>query len=176
MIDQSLPVDSATLWPALVDEAYVQGIRDYVSRVIMPEADRIDREDIYPVEILKDMARQGYNTVVLEPEYGGRGLSFLHAAAVCEEVAVASAAVGVSLITIYQAQTMLRLFGVDSLKRRYLPAFAEGPPRRRRMGDQGREAFHHLRFSGGILHYPGGDRTRRVGLRGAEGCPRRVDL
>jgi alkylation response protein AidB-like acyl-CoA dehydrogenase len=126
MIDQSLPVDSATLWPALVDEAYVQGIRDYVSRVIMPEADRIDREDIYPVEILKDMARQGYNTVVLEPEYGGRGLSFLHAAAVCEEVAVASAAVGVSLITIYQAQTMLRLFGVDSLKRRYLPAFAEG--------------------------------------------------
>ncbi|MGF7159113.1 alkylation response protein AidB-like acyl-CoA dehydrogenase [Rhodoligotrophos appendicifer] len=126
MMQGTLPVDSASLWPALVDEAYVEKIRSYVARVIAPEGDRIDREDIYPVEIMKDLAKQGYSTVVLEPEFGGEGLTYLHAAAVCEEVAVASAAVGVSLITIFQAQTMLRTFGCDSVKRRYLPAFAEG--------------------------------------------------
>ncbi|MGU3494800.1 acyl-CoA dehydrogenase family protein [Xanthobacteraceae bacterium A53D] len=123
---EQLRVDSETLWPPLVDEAYVAGLRSYVARQIAPDADRIDREDIYPVEIMRDLARQGYATVVLPREYGGQGLSYRHAAAVCEEVAVASAAVGVSLITIFQAQTMIRLFGLDSLKQRYLPAFAQG--------------------------------------------------
>jgi alkylation response protein AidB-like acyl-CoA dehydrogenase len=121
-----MPCDSAALWGPFVDEKFVQELRAYVSRVIAPEADRIDREDIYPVEIMKDLARHGYSTVVLEPELGGRGLSYPHAVALCEEVGAASAAVAVSLITVFQAQTMLRSFGADSLKRRYLPAIAEG--------------------------------------------------
>ena len=121
------PVDSEALWPACIDDAaYVRTIRSYVRDRIEPEADRIDREDVYPTAIMKDLARAGYSTVVLEPEFGGAGLTYDHAAAVCEEVAVASAAVGVSMITVFQAQTMLRTFGADSLKRRYLPAFAEG--------------------------------------------------
>lgn len=126
MTPNPVPCDSAALWGAFVDEIFVQELRGYVSRVIAPEADRIDREDIYPVEIMKDLARHGYSTVVLEPELGGRGLTYPHAVALCEEVGAASAAVGVSLITIFQAQTMLRSFGADSLKRRYLPAIAEG--------------------------------------------------
>ncbi|WP_342641559.1 acyl-CoA dehydrogenase family protein [Rhodoligotrophos ferricapiens] len=126
MMQGTPPVDSAALWPAYVDEPYVLKVRDYVGRVIAPEADQIDRDDYYPVAIMKDLARRGFSTVVLEPAFGGEGLTYTHAAAVCEEVAVASAAVGVSLITIFQAQTMLRSFGADSLKRRYLPAFAEG--------------------------------------------------
>lgn len=126
MTPNPIPCDSAALWSAFVDESFVQELRGYVSRVIAPEADRIDREDIYPVEIMKDLARHGYSTVVLEPELGGRGLTYPHAVALCEEVGAASAAVGVSLITIFQAQTMLRSFGADSLKKRYLPAIAEG--------------------------------------------------
>lgn len=126
MTPSTLPCDSAALWTAYVDAAFVQDVRDYTKRVIAPEADRIDREDIYPVEIMRDLARNGYSTVALEPELGGRGLSYSHAVALCEEVGAASAAVGVSLITIFQAQTMLRTFGADSLKKRYLPAIAEG--------------------------------------------------
>lgn len=127
MMTNPIPCDSAALWPAYVDDdGYVQGLRDYVSRVIAPEADRIDREDVYPVAIMRDLAKQGYSGVVLEQALGGRGLTYRHAAAVCEEIAVASAAVGVSLITIFQAQTMLRSFGTDSVKQRYLPAIAEG--------------------------------------------------
>lgn len=121
-----LPVDTGALWPPLVEEDYVSRLRSYVARVITPEGDRIDREDIYPVEIMRDLARQNFSTVVLPQAFGGQGLSYSHAAAVCEEVAVGSAAVGVSLITIFQAQTMIRLFGEESLKQRYLPAFAQG--------------------------------------------------
>lgn len=120
------PVDSAALWTPYVEADYVETLRAYVRERIEPEADRIDREDIYPVEIMKALARDGHSTIILPTEYGGRGLDYTYAAALCEEVAVASAAVGVSLITIFQCQTMLRLFGLDSLKQRYLPAFAEG--------------------------------------------------
>ncbi|OYW54715.1 MAG: acyl-CoA dehydrogenase [Azorhizobium sp. 32-67-21] len=121
-----LPVDGEALWPACVEDTYVAGLRAYVARVITPEGDRIDREDVYPVEIMRDLARQNYSTVVMPKEFGGQGLGYRHAAAICEEIAVGSAAVGVSLITIFQAQTMIRLFGEDSLKQRYLPAFAQG--------------------------------------------------
>lgn len=122
----SLSCDSAALWTSYVDEAYVREVRAYVSRVIAPEADQIDRDDVYPVAIMKDLAKQGYSAVALDAALGGRGLTYRHAVAVCEEVAVASAAVGVSLITIFQAQTMIRLFGAESLKQRYLPAIAGG--------------------------------------------------
>lgn len=114
------------LWTSHVDEAFVAGIRAHVAANIAPEADRIDREDVYPVRIVKDLAAAGYCTLTLEPRYGGRGLSYAHAVSLCEEVGVASAATAVCLITIFQAQTMIRLFGEESLKDRYLPEFAKG--------------------------------------------------
>lgn len=126
MTHDTLDLDRASLWTPYANEAYVATLRDYVRRAVMPEADRIDRDDVYPVEVMKDLARQGYSTVVLEPDMGGRGLTYAHAVAVFEELGAASAAVGVSLITIYQAQTMMRLFAADSLKQRYLPEFARG--------------------------------------------------
>ncbi|TDR90362.1 acyl-CoA dehydrogenase family protein [Enterovirga rhinocerotis] len=122
----SAPIDSTALWLPYVEPGFVEPLRTYVRERIEPEADRIDREDVYPTEIMKALARDGHSTVILPEEFGGRGLGYEHAAALCEEVSVASAAVGVSLITIFQCQTMLRLFGLDSLKQRYLPAFADG--------------------------------------------------
>jgi alkylation response protein AidB-like acyl-CoA dehydrogenase len=115
-----------TLWDAHVEQHFVDELRAYVAAHVGPNGDRIDREDVYPVEIVKGLAAAGYCTLTLEPRYGGRGLSYAHAVSMCEELAVASAATAVCLITIFQAQTMMRLFGADSLKDRYLPRFANG--------------------------------------------------
>ncbi len=114
------------LWRPIVEADFVGDLRRFAARQIAPVADDIDRRDVYPLEIMKAMATAGYNTVTLESEYGGAGRSYRHAVTVFEEGSVASAAVGISLITIFQAQTMLRLFGSDSLKQRYLPQFARG--------------------------------------------------
>lgn len=121
-----LAMDQEALWPACVDAEYVRKLRSYADRNIAPQADQIDRNDVYPIDILKDMAKNGYNTAALPPVFGGQGLSYPYVAAVFEEVGAASAAVGISLITIYQAQTMIKLFGQESLRQRYLPAFAQG--------------------------------------------------
>lgn len=121
-----LSLDRDALWPASVDAQYVQKLRAYTDQKIAPVADQIDRDDVYPIDIMKDMAKEGYNTAALPNSMGGQGLGYAYVAAVFEEVGAASAAVGISLITIYQAQTMINLFGQDSLRQRYLPAFAQG--------------------------------------------------
>lgn len=119
-------MDREALWPAMVDSVYVRELQTFADDHIAPHAAHIDKHDVYPVDILKKMARCGYNNVTLPRQYGGQGLSYTHGAAVFEEMGAASAAVGISLITIYQAQNMVNLFGLESLKQRYLPAFGQG--------------------------------------------------
>ncbi|MEL6061387.1 MULTISPECIES: acyl-CoA dehydrogenase family protein [unclassified Methylobacterium] len=115
-----------SLWQPCIDPAYVEGLRSFAAEHIAPEADAIDREDVYPTAIVKALAIAGYNAATTEPRYGGGGLGYGHAAAIFEEVSYASAAVGISLITIFQAQTILKLFGSDQLKDEFLPRFAQG--------------------------------------------------
>lgn len=113
-------------WDAQVDATFVQGLRDFVAREIAPHADAIDRDDVYPTEIIRKLAKAGYTAVFMPEETGGGGRDYRHALTVFEEVSTASAAVGISLITILQAQTILRFFGPESLKARYLPRLADG--------------------------------------------------
>lgn len=61
-----------------------------------------------------------------DKRYGGGALPFRHAVAAMEEIAAASAAVAIRMITIYWAQSMITLFGSDRLKQEYLPQFSEG--------------------------------------------------
>jgi alkylation response protein AidB-like acyl-CoA dehydrogenase len=114
------------LWPDLVDSAFLQKLREAVVLHVAPEAERIDHDDVYPVEPVKALARLGYSSLTLPAAYGGQGAGFPLCAAVFEEASYASAAVGISLITILQAQTILLLFGSESLKQRVLPEFREG--------------------------------------------------
>lgn len=114
------------LWRSHVDGDFVAGLRGFAAERIAPEAHDIDRRDVYPYKIMKALAAEGYSTVTLDTKYGGGGKSYSHAVAAFEELSIASAAVGISLITIFQAQTMLRLFGSDSLRERYLPQFRQG--------------------------------------------------
>src|SRR5690606_38065830 len=69
---------------------------------------------------------KGYTSLTLDEAWGGMGASYRECAAVFEECSYASAAVGISLITILQAQTLIRLFGELSLQQEVLPEFREG--------------------------------------------------
>jgi alkylation response protein AidB-like acyl-CoA dehydrogenase len=114
------------LWPPYVDMHYVEELRLFAREHIAPVADEIDREDVYPSSIIKELARRGLTSITLPRDYDGAGKSYGHAAALFEEVSYGSAAVGISLITIFQAQTIINLFGNEALKQEYLPKFAQG--------------------------------------------------
>jgi alkylation response protein AidB-like acyl-CoA dehydrogenase len=116
----------ANIWESFVDETFVAELREFVRTTVAPEADRIDREDIYPIEIAKALAKRGWTTLTLSADYKGGGAKYQMAAALFEEVAVGSAAVAISIMSTFQAQTIIARFGSESLRSRYLPLFREG--------------------------------------------------
>jgi alkylation response protein AidB-like acyl-CoA dehydrogenase len=117
---------SRTLWRDIVESDFLDGLRDAVAQDVLPFADKIDQQDIYPVESIKRLAARGYTALTLPEKWGGRDASFAQCAAIFEECSYASAAVGISLITILQAQTLIKLFGRESLQELVLPQFGEG--------------------------------------------------
>lgn len=117
---------SAKLWRDLSPPEFLAPLRKLVASAILPQADTIDRQDVYPVDAIKTLARHGYTSLTLPTRWGGQGAPYSHCAAVFEEASYASAAVGISLITILQAQTLICQFGADTLKAAVLPEFPEG--------------------------------------------------
>ncbi len=101
-------------------------IRDFTKGKIIPSADERDREDVYPREIIKEMAAQGYTALTVPEKYNGLSGTKIDACILMEEVAYGCAATAISLITIFQAETMLMLFGNEKVKSHYLPLFREG--------------------------------------------------
>jgi alkylation response protein AidB-like acyl-CoA dehydrogenase len=118
--------NQSKLWPAVVEEKFLVALGEAVATHVAPHADRIDREDIYPMHAIKALAKLGYASLTLPTLHGGENASFADWTAVFEEVSHASAAVGISLITILQAQTILHLFACESLKAVVLPEFRQG--------------------------------------------------
>jgi isovaleryl-CoA dehydrogenase len=94
---------------------------------IAPLAARIDEEDWFPVELWPEMGALGLHGITVEEEFGGLGLGYLEHVVAQEEVARASASIGLS----YGAHSnlcvnQLRRWGSDEQKRRYLPKLISG--------------------------------------------------
>lgn len=95
---------------------------------IAPLAKRIDAEDWFPRhELWADMGGLGLHGITVEEEWGGLGLGYLEHVVAQEEVARASASIGLS----YGAHSNLcvnqiRRWANDEQKRRYLPKLISG--------------------------------------------------
>ncbi len=114
------------LWTPRVDRDFADAIARTVAETVAPAADQIDRDDVYPRDIVRGLACAGFTAATFPRELGGGGRRFADLVAIFEAVAAASAATATSLITIYQAGQTIRLFGDDSLRQRYLPPIAKG--------------------------------------------------
>ena len=97
-----------SLWKPLADPTFVLPLRAFVREHVTPAGDAIDRDDVYPAELMKLLARQGFSAITLPTRYGGGERDFSCAVALFEEVAVGSAAVGVSLLTNFLRLTLTR--------------------------------------------------------------------
>ncbi len=115
-----------SFWRYLVDEAVAGPAREFARDVVRPVADRIDAEDVYPVDLVAQTAARGWNAMTLPARFGGGGAPMEHALGVMEELGAGSASLGVSLITILQSSKIIELYGAPSLQERVLPRYAEG--------------------------------------------------
>src|SRR5437763_16558384 len=94
---------------------------------IAPIAAEIDEKDEFPQALWPQMGELGLHGITVEEEWGGLGLGYLEHVVAQEEVARASASVGLS----YGAHSNLcvnqiRRWGSPEQKRRYLPKLISG--------------------------------------------------
>jgi isovaleryl-CoA dehydrogenase len=102
-------------------------VRSFAEREIAPLAERIDRDNQFPLELWPKLGSLGLLGITVEDAYGGAGLGYLEHCVVMEEISRASASVGLS----YGAHSnlcvnQLRRWGSDEQKRRYLPKLISG--------------------------------------------------
>ncbi|MFZ2997286.1 isovaleryl-CoA dehydrogenase [Sphingobium sp.] len=94
---------------------------------IAPLAARIDADDWFPRDLWREMGALGLHGITVEEEWGGLGLGYLEHVVAQEEVARASASVGLS----YGAHSNLcvnqvRRWGNAAQKAKYLPKLISG--------------------------------------------------
>jgi len=114
------------MWRTLHAPDLEARIWKFVHEHVVPAAEQIDRDDVYPTELIESLAREGFTTTSLPTAYGGQGGTHRDALVVFEAIGYGSAALAISLITIYQSQTIIHDYGTASLKERYLPAYSTG--------------------------------------------------
>jgi len=101
-----------------------ESLRRFLAKELAPIAAQIDREERFPLEVVKHMGRLGFLGLILPEEYGGGGRDFTGCAIVAEEVSKICAATYTSTTAHVFAEHWIDLFGTEDQKRRYLPAMA----------------------------------------------------
>ncbi|HET9427106.1 MAG TPA: isovaleryl-CoA dehydrogenase [Allosphingosinicella sp.] len=101
--------------------------RRFAADRIQPIAAEIDEKDHFPRELWPEMGSLGLHGITVEEEYGGLGLGYLEHVIAQEEIARASASVGLS----YGAHSNLcinqiRRWANEAQKSKYLPRLISG--------------------------------------------------
>jgi butyryl-CoA dehydrogenase len=101
--------------------------RAFVEREVKPVAQRLDREAIYPSELVKRLSELGLMGILVPQEFGGSGMDLLSCVVAMEEIskAWASLAVAMSVQNSLVCAPIAR-FGNAAQKKTYLPSLARG--------------------------------------------------
>ena len=104
----------------------VASVRSWVDREVRPIARELEHADTYPEALVEQMKQLGVYGLLVPAELGGVDVSMGCFAAVTEELArgwmsLAGAMGGHSVVTM-----LLRRFGTDEQRARYLPRLATG--------------------------------------------------
>jgi len=104
----------------------LDAVDKFLESGVRPYAHKLEKEDIYPAEIVEQMKEMGLFGCIIDPEYGGMGLSASTYAKIIERIA----AVWMSISGIINSHLIMawavQRNGTEEQKRCYLPRFATG--------------------------------------------------
>ena len=104
-----------------------QSVREFARAEIAPNAQRWDREERFPTELVPKLAGMGLLGIRIPEEYGGSGMDTLAYALCVEEIARVDGSTALTVASHNGLGTgHLLAFGSEEQKRRYLPAAASG--------------------------------------------------
>lgn len=102
-------------------------VREFAEREIAPVAADLDKNEEYPMEILKKMAQLGLLGIIVPQEYGGASADTISYTLVIEEISRKCASTGV-ITSVHNSLVCwpIMKFGTDEQKQKYLPVLAKG--------------------------------------------------
>src|SRR5258707_9306768 len=102
-------------------------VRQFMETEVRPLVKELEREEKFPLEIIKKLGEMGCCGMLVPEEWGGPGLDTISYVAMLEEVARVDAAMATSLsVTNSAVQVPLLAFGSDAQKKKYLRRLASG--------------------------------------------------
>jgi alkylation response protein AidB-like acyl-CoA dehydrogenase len=108
-------------------EQLVALARDFAKREIAPQVADYDREERFPIELIKQAAGLGLMGGIVPEEYGGAGLDHKTYALIVEEVSRVCHIVGVAMtLASGLVGNSVEVFGTEEQKQRYLAPLARG--------------------------------------------------
>jgi alkylation response protein AidB-like acyl-CoA dehydrogenase len=109
-----------------VQRDIVAMVRRFVDEQVIPVANAHDDADTYPDEVVERMKALGMLGLTIPEEYGGLGLDLMTYAMVVEELARGWISIAGVVNTHLMGAYLLRTFGTEEQKQRYLPRMATG--------------------------------------------------
>jgi len=101
--------------------------REFAEKVIKPAAADIDKNHMFPAEIVKKLGEMGFMGVAIPEKYGGAAMDYVTYVLVLEEISAACASTGVILsVNNSLACDPVYTFGTEEQKERFLKPMASG--------------------------------------------------
>jgi alkylation response protein AidB-like acyl-CoA dehydrogenase len=108
------------------EAALLDAIERWLEKEVRPQVMRLEHDDIYPHELVAQMKEMGLFGAVLDPQWGGLGLS----ASTYAKIVMKISTVWMSLTGIFNSHLMMAMlvekFGTAEQKARFLPRMASG--------------------------------------------------
>ncbi len=119
--------------PAMISDAderaILNGIDKWIEKKVAPVAMQLEHDDTWPADLVDDMVELGLFGALIDPEYGGLGLS----ASTYSKIVIRIAEEWMSLTGIFNSHLMMALvvqrFGTEKQRQYWLPRFASGEMR-----------------------------------------------
>jgi butyryl-CoA dehydrogenase len=104
----------------------VAAVREWVEREVYPAASDYEHADEFPEPLVEDMKRMGLFGVTIPEEYGGLGLDLLTYVLIQVELSRGWMSLSGVLNTRFISAWMIRTYGTDEQRQRYLPRMSTG--------------------------------------------------
>jgi alkylation response protein AidB-like acyl-CoA dehydrogenase len=104
-----------------------QMVRDFAEKEIRPNLNQWDKDETFPIDVMKKMGKLGLLGIFIPEEYGGSGFSYFEYATVLIELGKVCGGVGLS-VAAHNSLCTGHIFyhGNEMQKKKYLPKLASG--------------------------------------------------
>ena len=107
-------------------KAIVETVREFVNKEVVPVADEMEHNDVFPDAIVEQMKELGLFGLTVPEEYGGVGESLITYALTVVELARGWMSLSGVLNTHFMGCYLINKFGTDEQRTKFLPKMATG--------------------------------------------------